>query len=129
MRREDPAHDVPTEHEQGYPRTVRGNIGSVGYLRGHHYQAKNRLGTSMTEDQITMLRDLSTHISTGHLLYYYQGNFYYPLDLAGADRGRVKRAIRNFKRNHAAMVENDRADPNYKTIVQISFCYQLDNLD
>lgn len=67
-----------------------------------------------------ILRDLKTSPeSGGHRLYYFQGNFYHPLVLWGNDKGRVAKAIRMFKINNRALVENDRAHPDYKTLPEI----------
>ena len=53
-------------------------------------------------------------------LYYYQGNFYYPLEgLKGDMIGKVKGAIRKWKKENAAMFAADRAHLDYKTLVQI----------
>lgn len=73
----------------------------------------------MGPDHITLLRDLSTPRSENHSLYYYQGNFYYPMTLSGADPGRVKKAIRIFTRENKELIEADRAHPNYKTKIQL----------
>lgn len=74
----------------------------------------------MSEKRITLLKDLkSTPDGADHWLYYYQGNFFYPLSLFGRHKGRAARAIRMFKYNHRAMVDNDRAHPDYKTLVEL----------
>lgn len=52
-------------------------------------------------------------------LYYYQGNFYHPLDLVGDSVGKVKRGIREFMRDNKELVETDRASPDYKTLLQL----------
>lgn len=56
----------------------------------------------------------------GRRLYYYQGNFFHPLELGGSDHGIVKRGIRDFMKTHRALVDADRADPDYKTLVQLA---------
>lgn len=66
-----------------------------------------------------LLRDLRTPKTKGHLLYYYQGNFYYPLELYGPDGGRVKRAIREFTKANACQIQKDRGRPDYKTKLEI----------
>ena len=53
-------------------------------------------------------------------LYYYQGNFFHPLELVGSSVGLVKRGIREFMRDHAALVASDRADPEYRTLMQLA---------
>jgi hypothetical protein len=53
-------------------------------------------------------------------LYYYQGNFYHPLDLVGNSVGLVKRGIREFLAKNKDMVARDRASPDYKTLVELS---------
>lgn len=52
-------------------------------------------------------------------LYYYQGNFFHPVELSGKFVGIVKGEIRKFMRANKEMVERDRKDPNYKTLVQL----------
>ena len=73
-----------------------------------------------TDDDVTILRGLRTKDKKGdHRLYYYQGNFFYPLELCKKDSDRVSRAIRMFKINHKPMIEKDRADPSYKTLLEL----------
>lgn len=55
----------------------------------------------------------------GRRLYYFQGNFFFPLDLEGAEPGVVKRGIREFMRAHGAQVAADRAAPEYRTPLQL----------
>lgn len=52
-------------------------------------------------------------------LYYYQGNFYHPVDLPGNLLGKVRGAIRTFMKVNKEYVEQDRNDPSYKTLVQL----------
>jgi hypothetical protein len=52
-------------------------------------------------------------------LYYYQGNFFHPLELGGSQVGLVKGAIRKFERDNAEMIARDRAHPDYKTILEL----------
>lgn len=52
-------------------------------------------------------------------LYYFQGNFFHPIDLVGNSIGLVKRGIREFKRDHKALVASDRAHPNYRTPMEL----------
>jgi nanoRNase/pAp phosphatase (c-di-AMP/oligoRNAs hydrolase) len=52
-------------------------------------------------------------------LYYYQGNFFHPIDLPGSCVGLVKGAIRKFMKEKKALVAADRAHPEYKTLVQL----------
>ena len=52
-------------------------------------------------------------------LYYYQGNFYHPIDLQGKLLGTVWGAIRRFTREKKAMITADRAHPDYRTLVQL----------
>lgn len=46
-------------------------------------------------------------------LYYYQGNFFYPLNVDTATLGTIYRAIRVFIKDHRDMVRHDRSDPAY----------------
>jgi hypothetical protein len=54
-------------------------------------------------------------------LYYFQGNFFHPVDLIGSSVGLVKRGIREFLAVPAqkALLKADRASPNNKTVVQL----------
>lgn len=73
----------------------------------------------MDSEQITLLRGLRTKSSGNHSLYYYQGNFYQPLSLVKKDKLRADRAVRLFKIDNKLMIEKDKADPDYKTLVEI----------
>ena len=53
-------------------------------------------------------------------LYYFQGNFFHPLELKGDNVGRVKGAVRKFLAVHRAMVDSDRASPGYLTPMQLA---------
>lgn len=77
-----------------------------------------------TQEHIVILRITSRPKST---LYYYKGNFYYPNDLKDEWVGRVRGAIRKFLKENKEMVERDRKDPSYKTLVQL-FDEQMSNL-
>ena len=52
-------------------------------------------------------------------LYYYQGNFYHPLTPLGRNIGKIKGGIRKFMRDNRALVESDRAHPEYRTLVEL----------
>ena len=53
-------------------------------------------------------------------LYYYQGNFYYPLEGVSIElKQRIRFKIAQFKKENAAMFAADRAHPDYKSIVQL----------
>jgi len=52
-------------------------------------------------------------------LYYFEGNFYHPIDLVGRSIGQVKRGIRDFWKANKEKIKADRALPTYKTLVQI----------
>ena len=73
----------------------------------------------MGNEDITILTGLKTANKQGnHRLYYYQGNFFQPMSLASKDKKRTERAVRMFKIKHRDMIATDRADPNYKTLLQ-----------
>lgn len=55
----------------------------------------------------------------GRRLYYYQGNFFHPMDIGGADIGIVKREIREFRKKNQSLVGADRADPGYKNLIEL----------
>ena len=76
----------------------------------------------MGEEHITILRNLRTKEPNSrpiHLLYYYQGNFFHPMDLKNKDMSRVKVAKHIFLNENKELVEADRSHPNYKTKVQL----------
>lgn len=52
-------------------------------------------------------------------LYYYQGNFFHPVELQGIVVGIAKGAIRKFIKDNKEMIANDRAHPDYKTLVDL----------
>lgn len=67
---------------------------------------------------IVLLKDVECG-GVKHNLYYYEGNFYYPLFVAGFQHGRVRRAIREFKKANQSLIDTDRAQPDYKTLVEL----------
>ncbi len=48
-------------------------------------------------------------------LQYYQGNFFMPLEMDYDEWVRVKNLIKQFRRNNKALVDADRAHPDYKS--------------
>jgi hypothetical protein len=52
-------------------------------------------------------------------LYYYEGNFYYPLTLPTHLMGRVKRQIREWSKDNAERIAADQSHPEYKTKLEI----------
>ena len=73
---------------------------------------------------ITILNDLRTIKDKNwekgvHLLYYYFGNFFHPIELHGSDVGRVKREIRKFKKENKLLIQLDREDPDYMTLPEL----------
>lgn len=73
----------------------------------------------MTDGDITLLAEVYSINNTKGRLYYYQGNFFMPLILRGDQSGRVKRAMRVFTQTHRKMIDDDRADQNYKTLMEL----------
>ena len=73
----------------------------------------------MDEDDITILDSVLSITGQTGRVYYYQGNIYQPLFLHGSDVARVKRAVRQFMKEHADRVATDRAHPDYKTLLEI----------
>lgn len=73
----------------------------------------------MDENEVPILDTVIAFNSMKGRLYYYQGNFFHPLWLAGCEIGRVKKAIRVFKKEHKTMIDADRAHPEYKTLVEL----------
>lgn len=73
----------------------------------------------MEKQHITLARNIKAKDGSNHCLYYYFGNFYYPMDLPIKQASRVKFLINKFRKENAAMVEKDRSQPDYKTLIQL----------
>lgn len=59
-------------------------------------------------------------VRTSGRIYYYNGNIYQPdIPLVNDEIGKVKRAIRDFKKDNKTMVENDRKHPEYKNLLEL----------
>jgi len=71
---------------------------------------------SLSDEDITICR-LPTKPKAR--LYYYQGNFFYPLFYP--DVGFIKKQIRQWLAipENKAMFESDRKSPNYLTVVEL----------
>ncbi len=61
-------------------------------------------------------------------VYYYQGNIYGTSYLLPSELPRVRRIVRRFTKENAAMIAADRAESSYKTIVQL-FDEQMEAVD
>lgn len=72
----------------------------------------------LSEETIVLLDDIIVGNSK-HSIYYFQGNFYYPFMVEGFQRGRVRRAMREFKKTNSGLMESDRKSPQYLTKIQI----------
>ncbi len=58
---------------------------------------------------------------TNFTLYYYQGNFFHPLDIEpGPLLGKLRAAMWRFASANAGMIKADRKDPEYKTLAELS---------
>ncbi len=68
-------------------------------------------------DDITLMRVLTTHKQRGRL-YYYAGNFFYPLSVMNP--GEIKGAIKRFIKDNREMIKADRARPEYRTRLQLA---------
>lgn len=81
------------------------------------YNIRNFNGMAMilSTETIHILRLID---QTG-TLYYYQGNFYHPLELKGSSPGLIKRGIRDFIKANKSLFESDRASPDYKNVVEL----------
>lgn len=55
----------------------------------------------------------------GKRLYYYKGNFFYPINLTGDLPGRINGAIRSFMKSNSELVKQDRTAPDFLTISQL----------
>ena len=51
--------------------------------------------------------------------YYYKGNFFQPMSIHHSFLGKMKKAKREFYKANAEMIERDRADPGYKTVLEL----------
>lgn len=70
-------------------------------------------------NHIILSRDIKDELNAEHCLYYFEGNFYYPLFLPIKQKSRVTFLINKFRKENAGMIESDRAKPTYKTLVQL----------
>ena len=73
----------------------------------------------MIENDITILDEVMAITGQKGRVYYYQGNIYQPLYLHGGEVGRIRKAVREFMKDNRVMVDKDRSDPDYKTIIEI----------
>lgn len=68
---------------------------------------------------IMTFRDLKTDRRIGDL-YYFDGNFFSPLDIPNHQLGISRRLCREFYKTHKAMVDADRKKSTYKTPMQLA---------
>lgn len=73
----------------------------------------------MKENDSTILQSVRTMTSQRGRVYYYQGNIYQPMSVHSMEISVVRKAVRQFMKDNRAMVDSDRADPDYKTVVEI----------
>lgn len=52
-------------------------------------------------------------------LYYYQGNFFFPVFLSKERETQVAFLIKKFINEHRELVERDRASPDYKSWMEL----------
>lgn len=64
-------------------------------------------------------------LKEGYRLYYYQGNFFYPLDLLKNEQDLVDKAIRLFKVANKELISSDRASANYVPFKELITGYNL----
>ena len=74
---------------------------------------------SMSTNEISLIAFVRSITGQAGRLYYYQGNFYYPFNPHGSYAGKIKRAIREFRKTHADLIKADRADPSYRTLLEL----------
>lgn len=60
------------------------------------------------------------HTRTIGRVYYYQGNFFHPLNLINDEQGRVMKMIRTFIKENKTLVQSDRADKDYRNLLQLA---------
>jgi len=76
----------------------------------------------MNETDITIMPVITIRNGkkTKSRLYYYQGNFFYPLEGLSRDwLQRVRFKIKQFKAANSAMITADRQHPDYKSVLQL----------
>jgi len=90
---------------------------------GHPIKRSTMQNEQNDSEHIVILRGLRTMGNNGndprHLLYYYRGNFFCPMDLFGGDVAAVKKAVRKFKKENKELVEKDRSSPDYRTLPEL----------
>lgn len=52
-------------------------------------------------------------------LYYFNGNFFHPLNLTANEPGLIARGIREFSKQNKAMIAAHRASPDYQTLEEL----------
>lgn len=77
------------------------------------------MADNLGSETTVLLRDLQTPSGMKGILYYYKGNFFYPMELYGRYGGLVKRAMREFTSANKSRIGKDRAQPGYKTKPEI----------
>lgn len=83
----------------------------------------------MSEDDVTILDDVIvayvrkkpgfTRVAVHSRVYYYQGNFFYAISPQPDQLGRIRGAIRKFRKENRELVDKDRAHPDYRSIPQL----------
>lgn len=73
----------------------------------------------MDENDITIMELPRSKFHARSRVYYYQGNFYHPLEMERETASRVKNIIKLFMNKNKEMIKRDRADPNYKNLIQL----------
>ena len=68
---------------------------------------------------ITLLSPVYSKSGMKGRLYYYKGNFFRPIDVHKKFVTKINIAIFKFCKENAEMVERDRADHEYKTLVEL----------
>jgi hypothetical protein len=74
---------------------------------------------SSEQKTIVLLPVVMTSKRTRGTLYYFAGNFFWPMDLHRSAVGMVNGAIRRFIKHNRDMIVADRAQPDYLTIEQL----------
>ena len=73
----------------------------------------------MDEKDITIAQIPRSQFHARSRLYYYQGNFYHPLEMTRETASRVKNLINLFMKQNKEMIKRDRSHPDYKAMVQL----------
>ena len=73
----------------------------------------------MLIEDITILSVVPCIKGTTGRLYYYKGNFFYPIMVTKKTRAKIITTIRNFSRKNSNRIQQDRQQPDYVSKVKL----------